>query len=110
MPASSASAATVIGSPVMMFTRAGSDEDQPGMIYDETIPRTYRANERLVLGSAHLPPKFSIADSASFSSLHVGGVNVLFADGHVHFISEMIDAAVWAGLADARDGTPGSKF
>jgi prepilin-type N-terminal cleavage/methylation domain-containing protein/prepilin-type processing-associated H-X9-DG protein len=86
------------------------DEDQPGMIYDETVPRTYRATERLVLGSAHLPPKFSIADSASYSSLHVGGVNVLFADGHVRFASEMIDAAVWACLADSRDGTPGSKF
>ena len=86
------------------------DEDQPGMIYDETVPRTYRSSERIVLGSAHLPPKFSIADSASFSSVHVGGGNVLFADGHVHFISEMIDVAVWAGLADPRDGTPGSRF
>jgi prepilin-type processing-associated H-X9-DG protein len=86
------------------------DEDQAGMIYDETAPRTYRACERLVLGSAHLPPNLKIADESSFSSVHVGGVNALFADGHVQFVSEMITAAVWAGLADPRDGTPGSSF
>jgi len=32
------------------------------------------------------------------SSLHPGGVNVVFADGHVGFINEEIDWAVWASL------------
>ena len=32
------------------------------------------------------------------SSLHAGGVNAVFADGHVKFISQQIDGAVYAAL------------
>ncbi len=32
------------------------------------------------------------------TSLHPGGVNVAFADGHVEFVSQNIDATVWADM------------
>jgi hypothetical protein len=32
------------------------------------------------------------------SSLHFGGVHTAFADGHIHFLSEQVDGAVYAAL------------
>ena len=37
-------------------------------------------------------------------SAHTGGANVLFGDGHVLFIAEGIDLAVFKNLADRDDG------
>ena len=39
-------------------------------------------------------------------SAHTGGANVLFGDGHVLFIAEGIDLAVFKNLADRDDGNP----
>lgn len=39
----------------------------------------------------------------SLSSLHDGGVNVLFADGHTKFIGKAIDPGIWKALG-SRDG------
>jgi prepilin-type processing-associated H-X9-DG protein len=36
------------------------------------------------------------------SSYHEGGVHALMADGHVRFISENINQAVWIGLGSIR--------
>ena len=80
------------------------DEDQAGAIYDEAVPRTYHSTERLLLGSAHVPPNPKGWDEVAFSSVHAGGVNVLFADGHVQFIADAIDANLWKSLADPNDG------
>ncbi|MBX3442338.1 MAG: DUF1559 domain-containing protein [Planctomyces sp.] len=40
------------------------------------------------------------------SSEHHGGVNVLFADGHVAFIADQIDVAVWRALGTINGGEP----
>ncbi len=37
-------------------------------------------------------------------SWHPGGVNVLFLDGHVRFISDSVDLAVWRGMASIDGG------
>ena len=37
-------------------------------------------------------------------SLHPGGVNSLFADGHVRFIKDSINVAVWQGLGSRNGG------
>ncbi|RUL88329.1 H-X9-DG-CTERM domain-containing protein [Tautonia sociabilis] len=37
-------------------------------------------------------------------SLHPGGVNVLFCDGHVDFIQETVDPTVWRGLSTRSRG------
>lgn len=38
------------------------------------------------------------------SSHHVGGVNVLFADGHVQFVANTVDAGVWQALGSRAGG------
>ena len=38
------------------------------------------------------------------SSLHDGGVNILFMDGSVHFISEVLDETVWRALGTINGG------
>lgn len=43
------------------------------------------------------------------SSLHVGGVNVLFADGSVHFIANEIDLETWNALG-SRNGSETVSF
>jgi len=41
---------------------------------------------------------------ASARSHHVGGVNVVFADGHVAFVVDTIDATTWRFLGSMNDG------
>jgi prepilin-type N-terminal cleavage/methylation domain-containing protein/prepilin-type processing-associated H-X9-DG protein len=41
---------------------------------------------------------------ASARSLHPGGVNVVFADGHVDFITNVIELRVWQSLGNIADG------
>jgi prepilin-type processing-associated H-X9-DG protein len=58
----------------------------------------------------NLPTQPCVADNnggdnfVSSRSRHAGGVNVVFADGHVHFISNSIDLATWQNLAWIADG------
>lgn len=43
-------------------------------------------------------------------SMHEGGIQVLFADGSVHFMSENIDFTVYKGLGHQSDGKPIGGF
>ncbi len=40
-----------------------------------------------------------VAGATTATSLHPGGVNGLFADGHVQFFKDGIDTTVWRALA-----------
>jgi prepilin-type processing-associated H-X9-DG protein len=42
----------------------------------------------------------------SASSRHPGGVNVVFADGAVHFVGETVDEGVWRGAGSISGGEP----
>ena len=44
------------------------------------------------------------AGSMTASSLHPGGVNTLFADGHVQFVKESINVKVWRALGTRNGG------
>lgn len=44
-----------------------------------------------------------VFSSTTAVSMHPGGANWLFADGHVRFLSDQIDTMVWCGLG-TRDG------
>ncbi|HWL07040.1 MAG TPA: DUF1559 domain-containing protein [Planctomicrobium sp.] len=47
---------------------------------------------------------------AGFKSEHVGGVQMLFGDGTVHFISENIAYTTWNYLGDKADGRVNGEF
>ena len=44
------------------------------------------------------------------SSYHSGGVNVLLADGSVHFVMESIDMPVWWGMGSRDGGEAGDEL
>lgn len=46
----------------------------------------------------------SVGSSVTATSLHPGGVNTLFADGHVQFVKESIDAKVWRAIGTRNGG------
>jgi prepilin-type processing-associated H-X9-DG protein len=62
----------------------------------------------LVLGHAcrQHPPSADAGVAEDFSSLHVNGVNVLFADGSVHGVRTTINMKVYPFTASIADGIP----
>jgi prepilin-type N-terminal cleavage/methylation domain-containing protein/prepilin-type processing-associated H-X9-DG protein len=46
----------------------------------------------------------NVVSRAALKSLHLGGINVLFVDGHVDFINNSIDMTTYRNLADRADG------
>jgi prepilin-type processing-associated H-X9-DG protein len=59
------------------------------------------------------PCQRSIVDKHSFEhlsarSMHPGGVNCLFGDGHVEFYSDMVDLPLWKALSTIKGGGPPS--
>ena len=58
-------------------------------------------------GLPHSPRNFywwsRLSHNVAAHSRHAGGVHSLFTDGHVQFISDAIDLAIWQGLG-SRDG------
>ncbi len=48
--------------------------------------------------------------SWGFKSFHPGGVNFLFVDGSVHFLSETIDHITYQRLGGRRTGEPVGQF
>jgi hypothetical protein len=61
-----------------------------------------------VLGVADYPPNDPAKHFEGYSSNHAGGVAVGLCDGSVHFINELVDAKLFAGMGTIRklDDTP----
>ena len=59
-----------------------------------------------VLGFSGLGPNQFAADECEFDSRHPGGINMLFADGHVRFVADDIDASVYRDLAKRQHQYP----
>ncbi|MBS0262054.1 MAG: DUF1559 domain-containing protein [Planctomycetes bacterium] len=54
-------------------------------------------------GGTPLRPINGCNDSEGYS-FHIGGINCVFADGSVHFVSENVDAKTWAALVTRGGG------
>jgi prepilin-type N-terminal cleavage/methylation domain-containing protein/prepilin-type processing-associated H-X9-DG protein len=50
------------------------------------------------------PPNYPLCHVCQMFAEHPGGCNVLMGDGSVHFVSEMIEQLVWAGVASRAKG------
>lgn len=65
-------------------------------------------------GLPHSPRNFywwsRLSHNVASHSKHVGGVQSLFGDGHVRFVSENIDEFVWRGLGSRAGGEVLSDF
>ena len=78
------------------------------MITDSAEPIvSYLSGAMSIRGFAQEP---YINGPDGFGSHHVGGMQVLFADGSVHFISEFIDSQVLEALATKAGGEPIGEF
>lgn len=62
--------------------------------YDHLLPPNHAA---CINGPLSSNPQYD-KSLVPASSLHSGGVNVLFADGSVHFIADSVDLNAWRGL------------
>jgi prepilin-type N-terminal cleavage/methylation domain-containing protein/prepilin-type processing-associated H-X9-DG protein len=70
--------------------------------YTHTVPPNYKGYDcgNFSITAAHIAAR----------SFHVGGVNVCFADGSVHFISDTINFATWQALGTRAGGEPAGSF
>jgi prepilin-type N-terminal cleavage/methylation domain-containing protein/prepilin-type processing-associated H-X9-DG protein len=103
-----------IGEAVFIYERSGEDHTGTSQFIDHWYIGTPegRANEvSESMGSTAVSIN-AFKDASLFvderelcySSRHVGGAQVVFADGHVAFISETIDRATWGALGSRRAG------
>jgi prepilin-type N-terminal cleavage/methylation domain-containing protein/prepilin-type processing-associated H-X9-DG protein len=85
--------------------------------YNHTLPPNWIKN-KLSGTQAATTGRYNCGDTnivhfhVAASSYHTGGVNVAFADGSVHFISDSVDFAVWQALGSMAGGevVPGTLF
>lgn len=71
----------------------------PFSTYNHTLPIN-----RPSCANTKKSAKIGVYDGFSASSLHPGGVNCLFADGHVRFVRETVNVAAWRALATCAYG------
>jgi prepilin-type processing-associated H-X9-DG protein len=85
--------------PDVRFSRKGDRWHEGtwyGALYDHLLP----VNAPSCLNGILSP----VAGACTAGSLHPGGANALFADGHVRFIRETISAPTWRSLGTRRGG------
>ncbi len=75
-------------------------------------PAAYEDSAALVLGHCgpHLPNNPAVTDADALSSFHTQGVQFLFGDGSVHFISSVISMQVYDALATRSAGDVAGSY
>ena len=63
---------------------------------EEAIIRVVGGGEEMFNGGA--------PHAEDFRSRHVGGINVVFADGHVEFLSDTLDETIFQRMSQRNDG------
>jgi prepilin-type N-terminal cleavage/methylation domain-containing protein/prepilin-type processing-associated H-X9-DG protein len=103
-----------IGEAIFIFERSGADHTGTSQFIDHWYIGTPEGRGNEVsesMGSTAVPvnafkdPSLFVDErELSYSSRHFGGAQVIFADGHVAFISETIDRATWGALGTRAGG------
>jgi prepilin-type N-terminal cleavage/methylation domain-containing protein/prepilin-type processing-associated H-X9-DG protein len=71
--------------------------------YNHVMPPNTHSCSQSSTGSVDAIPVNEDGGATTASSRHNGGVNLVFADGSTHFVSDSIDLVVWRALG-SRDG------
>ena len=90
-----------VGGPTYWFDGGGLYADLPaeqGQGYGRCLMTT-----KYPINSVHIPMTPDFENDVPYGSRHPGGAQFVFCDGHVVFLSETIDMAVYQGLS-TRDG------
>jgi prepilin-type N-terminal cleavage/methylation domain-containing protein len=79
---------------------------------DPNVPRATEDPAALVMGHCgpHLPNDRFVTDADATSSFHAGGVQFLFGDGSIHFISSSIAQQVYDALASRAGGEVAGNY
>ena len=87
-----------------VWAGAHYDESMSGTYYDDTN-RSYGERPAFILGSASatIDADPAVSTTSGFGSMHRGGTHMLFADGHVRFVSEGINVGIFGLLANKSD-------
>lgn len=67
-------------------------------LYNHTLPPNSSTPD-----CGHAPGGPVLFGTVSARSYHLGGVNTLFADGHVRFISSDVDSGIWRAIGGRND-------
>ncbi|MFO0895923.1 MAG: DUF1559 domain-containing protein [Pirellulales bacterium] len=112
-PARLAYVADGLSNTIMVYESAGRGtvhiiNDEPdGRPLETAYPWAYADNHGLVNifdADLHWPSPINRNNAQAMYSYHAGGVNTLFGDGRVYFLTEEIDPAVLQGLASREGG------
>lgn len=91
--------------------RGWADPDGVSGSMDGTHPVTGAINGGSITGTAGATGIMNINNFSEPYSFHPGGINVVFADGSAHFISQRVSAATWAALITRTNGeVPGDDW
>jgi prepilin-type N-terminal cleavage/methylation domain-containing protein/prepilin-type processing-associated H-X9-DG protein len=81
----------------------GDPEEQFDSVWIGMIQGAEEAGARVVGSGNHM---FNDEEphAEDFRSMHVGGINVVFADGHVEFLSNNLDETIFQRMSQRNDG------
>lgn len=89
-----------------LYTEFGPNSSSPDRCCNMTSWCSNRPNQNLPAVAGNC----STTDTAGSRSRHTGGVQVLLADGSIHFISDSIDLTLWRHLATIAGGEVVANF
>lgn len=91
--------------------RGWADPDGISGSMDGTHPTTGAINGGSITPGAGATGIMNINNYSEPYSFHPGGINVVFADGSAHFITQRVSAATWAALLTRSNGEqPGDDW
>jgi prepilin-type N-terminal cleavage/methylation domain-containing protein len=91
-------------SQTMIFTRLTPNSIDPDVIWQWQCYNRPELNLPCVQGASSCTDKLALDGHAAARSRHTGGVQVVFGDGSVHFMTDEVELTVWQALGSISGG------